>query len=107
MPTDADVQPFADHAQIDHAMRHMCGYYTKLLSLDPNEMLAEVRDVSIPVRVLWGDQDPAFATELAFRTEEHCDGSRLKVRVFEGIGHFLHLQIPEQVAEAVLDAITD
>jgi pimeloyl-ACP methyl ester carboxylesterase len=107
VPTDADVQPFADHAQIDDAMRFMCGYYTKLLSLDPKDMLAEVRDVSVPVRVLWGDQDPAFATELAWRTEEHCDGSKLKVRIFEGIGHFLHLQIPEVVAEAVLDAITD
>jgi pimeloyl-ACP methyl ester carboxylesterase len=107
VPTDADVQPFADHAQIDGAMRFMCGYYTKLLSLDPKDMLAEVRDVSVPVRVLWGDQDPAFATDLAWRTEEHCDGAKLQVRIFEGIGHFLHLQIPEVVADAVLEAITD
>lgn len=107
VPTHAELQPFADHAQIDDAMRFMSGYYTKLLSLDPKDMLREVRDVSVPVRVLWGDQDPAFATELAWRTEEHCDASKLKVRIFPGIGHFLHLQIPTVVAQAVLDALTD
>lgn len=107
VPTHAELQPFADHARIDHAMRFMSGYYTKLLSLDPKEMLREVRDVSVPVRVLWGDQDPAFATELAWRTAEHCDAAKLKVRIFPGIGHFLHLQIPTVVAQAVLDALTD
>ncbi len=52
-----------------------------------------------PIAVIWGDRDRVVPVKHARELTELLDG--VQVTVFEGCGHYLHHQQPEQFAEVV------
>lgn len=58
-----------------------------------------LRQVRLPTRVLWGDQDPFFPVAQAKRTAGLVDGAELAI--LSGAGHFLPEERPVEFAEAV------
>jgi pimeloyl-ACP methyl ester carboxylesterase len=58
-----------------------------------------------PVMLLWGDRDNLIPARQALEFTRLMKGSIL--RMFEGCGHFLHNEKPEEVADAVRDFFDD
>jgi pimeloyl-ACP methyl ester carboxylesterase len=58
---------------------------------------------AVPTLILWGDQDDIIPVEHAYAAHEHMPGSRLEI--FEGAGHFLHLEQPAKFVEILTDFI--
>jgi pimeloyl-ACP methyl ester carboxylesterase len=55
----------------------------------------------LPTLIVWGDEDPIIPIEHAYRAHELIEGSRLEV--FEGCGHFPHVEAPDRFAEVLRD----
>jgi pimeloyl-ACP methyl ester carboxylesterase len=58
---------------------------------------------AVPTLILWGDQDNVIPVQHAYRAHELMPGSRLEI--FEGAGHFLHVEQPARFAEVLRDFI--
>ncbi len=58
---------------------------------------------ALPTMLVWGAEDPIIPIEHARRAHEAIPGSRLEV--FEGVGHFPHIEQPDRFIEVVLDFI--
>jgi len=56
-------------------------------------------NIDVPTTVLWGDCDPFFPLAVGERTAARIPNVRLKV--LKGCGHFLPMEDPEGVAEAI------
>jgi pyruvate dehydrogenase E2 component (dihydrolipoamide acetyltransferase) len=68
------------------------GNSQKLLPVD------ELGRLGIPIKVLWGAQDRVLPTRQAHRLP-----GRLAVHIFEGAGHMLPQEIPDDVAALILE----
>jgi pimeloyl-ACP methyl ester carboxylesterase len=55
----------------------------------------------LPTLIVWGDEDPIIPIEHAYRAHELIEGSRLEV--FEGCGHYPHVEDPDRFAEVLRD----
>ena len=66
---------------------------------DPGERIA------IPTTVLWPEADPLFPTSWGDRIDEFF--SRARLQTVPGIGHFLPLEAPQVLAEAIEQALTE
>jgi pimeloyl-ACP methyl ester carboxylesterase len=53
--------------------------------------------------IVWGDRDSIIPVEHAHVGHELMPGSRLEI--FEGAGHFLPIQMPEEFASVLADFI--
>ena len=58
---------------------------------------------AVPTLILWGDRDDIIPVEHARAAHELMPGSRLEI--FEGAGHFLHVEEPLRFAEVLSDFI--
>ncbi len=58
-----------------------------------------LQSVTVPTFVAWGDRDPFFSAEHGRRTARAIAGSRFEL--FEGAGHFLPDERPQEVAALV------
>jgi pimeloyl-ACP methyl ester carboxylesterase len=56
---------------------------------------------AVPTMIVWGDEDRIIPVEHAYTTHEAIPGSRLEI--FEGAGHFPHVEEPERFVEVVRD----
>jgi pimeloyl-ACP methyl ester carboxylesterase len=61
----------------------------------------------MPTLIVWGDNDPIIPCSHGMEAAEVMPGSRLEI--FEGVGHFPHMEVPGQFIDVVLDfmATTD
>jgi pimeloyl-ACP methyl ester carboxylesterase len=59
----------------------------------------------IPTLILWGDRDEIIPVAHAHTAAERIEGSRLEI--FENAGHFLHVEMPERFAAALVDFIEE
>ena len=55
----------------------------------------------MPSLIVWGDADPIIPVSHAYAAHEAMPGSRLEI--FEGVGHFPHVEAPEQFVDVLLD----
>lgn len=83
-------------------LRHAMSYYTAVLARNPKELSTRFEPLEIPVNVIWGDKDPAFRRDLAEPGEW---APNAEIEYLRGIGHFTHLEAPEQFEAAFLRAI--
>ncbi len=104
-PRWRDLEPYARAALQPGAMKAMMSYYTALLDREPEALLAFVRPIDLPVRVLWGTEDPAFGEALA-DPGPYVDRGQLAIVKLPGLGHFLHLHDPPRVLQALREALT-
>lgn len=58
---------------------------------------------NIPFMLVWGDRDPIIPVEHGIAAHELVPSSRLEV--FEGAGHFPHLDDPQRFLDVLLDFI--
>jgi len=56
---------------------------------------------SVPTLIIWGDADPIIPVEHAHAAHVAMPGSRLEI--FEGVGHFPHVEEPKRFTEVLLD----
>ena len=55
----------------------------------------------LPTLIVWGDRDPIIPVAHAYAAHDAMPGSRLEV--FEGIGHFPHVECPDAFVAVLLD----
>jgi pimeloyl-ACP methyl ester carboxylesterase len=55
----------------------------------------------MPTLIMWGDRDPIIPVAHAYAAHAAMPGSRLEV--FEGVGHFPHVECPDAFVAALLD----
>lgn len=76
--------------------------------IDPGGQTVSARDRlyladAVPTLIVWGDRDDIIPVEHAHRAHELMPGSRLEI--FEGAGHFLHVEEPVRFAELLADFV--
>lgn len=57
----------------------------------------------LPLMVIWGDQDRIIPVEHGYELDRHRPGCRLEV--LSGVGHFPHVEAPNQVVDLLEDFI--
>lgn len=55
----------------------------------------------VPTMIVWGDQDGVIPVEHAYEAHRTIESSRLEI--LPGIGHFPHVEAPEQFTASLLD----
>lgn len=59
------------------------------------------REAKVPIRIVWGDRDPVLG-----RVVNHLERLRPDATIVRtGAGHFLQEEVPDQLADAVLDVV--
>jgi len=58
---------------------------------------------SLPTLIVWGDEDDIIPVAHAYEAHKAIPDSRLEI--FEGAGHFVHVQEPQRFAEILIDFI--
>lgn len=58
----------------------------------------------VPTLIAWGDADPVIPVDHAYAAKEAMPGARLEI--FEGSGHFPHVEDPARFAEVLLGFIS-
>ena len=58
----------------------------------------DLRRLTMPTKVVWGTQDRVLPTRQAHRLPGH-----IAVHIFEGVGHVLPQEIPDEVAHLILE----
>jgi pimeloyl-ACP methyl ester carboxylesterase len=76
--------------------------------IDPGGQTVSARDrlylaAAVPTLIVWGDQDDIIPVAHAHATHELVPTSRLEI--FEGAGHFLHVEQPLRFAEVLRDFV--
>lgn len=56
---------------------------------------------AMPTLIVWGDHDPIIPHHHGVEAHEAMPGSRLVI--FEGVGHFPHVEVPERFVTALLE----
>lgn len=74
--------------------------------IDPGGQAVSATDrlylaAALPALIVWGDQDPVIPVAHAYAAHDAMPGSRLEI--FEGAGHFPHVEQPERFADVLLD----
>jgi len=64
------------------------------------QMIPKLKEFKRPVRIIFGDADPALNSGVARRFHEFLPGSELFL--IPGARHFVQLDEPEQVARLIL-----
>ncbi|HGE8410518.1 TPA: alpha/beta fold hydrolase [Serratia marcescens] len=80
--------------------RHQIAHYDARYTVDFSEHLPALR---LPVQILWGACDEWQPVSYAYRLQGDIPGARLQV--FPLAGHFLMEDVPQAVAQAVIDFI--
>lgn len=76
--------------------------------IDPRGQVVNASDrlylaAAIPTMIVWGDQDAIIPIEHAYAAHAAIPGSRLEV--FEGCGHFPHVEDPQRLVAAIYDFV--
>jgi pimeloyl-ACP methyl ester carboxylesterase len=76
--------------------------------IDPGGQTVSARDrlylaASVPTLIAWGDRDDIIPVAHAHATHALLPASRLEI--FEGAGHFLHVEQPLRFAEMLRDFV--
>ena len=58
---------------------------------------------AMPTLIMWGDRDPIIPVAHVYAAHAAMPGSRLEV--FQGVGHFPHLECPALFVDALVDFI--
>jgi len=64
--------------------------------------LPQLKSLDIPVKLIWGQYDPYITVAVAERRQSHLKHPSLTI---VPAGHWLQIDEPEQVAEAMLSGV--
>ena len=76
--------------------------------IDPRGQSVDATDrlylaAALPTLIVWGDADTVIPVSHAYTAHEAVPGSRLEI--FEGAGHFPHVEQPERFVEVLTDFV--
>jgi pimeloyl-ACP methyl ester carboxylesterase len=96
------------HASLADPQARAAFVHTLRTIVDPRGQRVRATDrlylaENIPFLLLWGERDPIIPVEHARAAHELVPTSRLEV--FEGSGHFPHLDEPQRFLDVLLDFI--
>jgi pimeloyl-ACP methyl ester carboxylesterase len=107
-PSEEDLAPLRTAVASPGALRAMLAYYRGWLpAVQRRDALSS--KVTLPPQphlYLHGRDDGCIGVEWAERAVGQLPHPASRVHVLDGVGHFLHLEAPERVAELVLDHLT-
>ena len=76
------------------AFSHYYSYFTR----DQDYFEANMAKLKVPVKVVWGEQNIYISKEMGI---EYANRNGVKLSVLPKLGHFPHLQAPEQTVDEV------
>jgi pimeloyl-ACP methyl ester carboxylesterase len=96
------------HASLADPEARAAFVHTLRTIVEPGGQRVNARDrlylaENIPFMLIWGDQDPIIPVEHALAAHELVRSSRLEI--FEGAGHFSHMDDPQRFLDVLLDFI--
>jgi pimeloyl-ACP methyl ester carboxylesterase len=96
------------HASLADPEARAAFVHTLRTIVEPGGQRVNARDrlylaENIPFMLVWGDQDPIIPVEHALAAHELVRSSRLEI--FEGAGHFSHMDDPQRFVDVLLDFI--
>jgi pimeloyl-ACP methyl ester carboxylesterase len=108
VPTEEDLAPLRTAVASPGALRAMLGYYRGFLpAVRRREAVSSrVTPPPQPHLHLHGRDDGSIGVAWAEATAGRLPHPASRVHVLDGVGHFLHLEAPDRVAELVLDHLT-
>lgn len=76
--------------------------------IEPGGQTIDARDrlylaARVPIMIVWGDRDGVIPVKHAYEAHELVENSRLEI--LEGIGHFPHVEAPDQFVRVLLDFV--
>ena len=80
---------------------HEASYQKTLEASVAQDRGAPIEKISVPTRVMAGEEDTVYPPELAREMARRIPGAKLLM--FEGTGHLANLEQPEQFNQALLD----
>ena len=99
--TDEEIGLYAASLMEPRALECALAYYRSISrGMRSTDRLAD--PISAPTLLLWGDRDRALGTELVEPARRYVSG-RFEFRIFEGAGHWLQQERPEEVIAAITD----
>lgn len=105
------IREMLDRFQVADDMRGPVDYYRQLfLSLllpSRRAVLDEVyrTPITVPTTLIWGEKDFVLSQPVA-RRSGHDAGCPVDFRLLQGVGHFVELEAPAQLAEEIRRALT-
>lgn len=73
-------------------------HYYSFFTRDQNYFEQRLEDVKTPVKVVWGELDPYINKDMGIELAERLG---VEFQLLSGIGHYPHLQAPDQVVEEI------
>lgn len=102
---DTDIEAYVEAARNSGGMRGPINYYRALARRNPLEALRESRVIEHETLVLWGERDGALESRFADPPAKLVP-NRHVVR-FEQAGHWVHLEEPDRVNDALARFLQD
>ena len=100
------TQPYRDSFMQPGAASAAVGYYRAgLRTGGALRRAAQAHPISTPTLIIWGKADPALGFELVDEKKLapwFAPGNTPEIEFLEGIGHFVHVEAPERVSQALL-----
>ncbi|OGO27422.1 MAG: alpha/beta hydrolase [Chloroflexi bacterium RBG_16_54_11] len=97
--TQADVDQYRHAWWRKGAATSMLNWYRAAVRMPPDLNL-DLR-IRVPALILWGDQDIALETEMAYASRDLCNQGKLVI--FEGAGHWIQHDEAEAVNKHLVD----
>ena len=96
------------HASLSDSEARSAFIHTLRTIVDPRGQRVDARDrlylaAEIPFLIVWGDRDPIIPVAHGVSVAKHLPSSRLEI--FEGAGHFPHLDDPQRFVRLIVDFV--
>jgi pimeloyl-ACP methyl ester carboxylesterase len=100
--TNADIEQYLHAWWRRDAITSMLNWYRAALKMPPD--LSTDQRIRVPTLILWGDQDIALKTEMAYASRELCNQAKLVV--LEGASHWIQHDEAGTVNRHLVDFLT-
>ncbi len=113
--TDKDIEKYVEAWSQPDTIPAMLAYYRanwnigQLLAMSKEqqqEMLNRFPKISVQTLVIWGEKDGALDKSLNDGLDQLVSGS-FKLKLFANAGHWVHLDLPDQVNELLLSFLNE
>jgi pimeloyl-ACP methyl ester carboxylesterase len=105
--SEADLERLADIYSQPDAFTASIGWYRAGAGAVAVSVAETIPDpgarISVDATILWPEHDPLFPRAWGDRIEDFF--SRAKVRTLAGVGHFVPVEAPRDLASAIADAL--
>ncbi len=93
----ASLSDASTREAFQHTLRSVVDMHGQRVNASDRMYLA----ADVPTLIVWGDRDPIIPMSHGVEAHDMMPGSRFEV--FEGAGHYPHVEQPDRFAEVLLD----